>query len=44
MSGQVSFDVLRARAFELADTGRFVRWEDIGVAMELEGVDLARDD
>ena len=33
-----SFEALRARAYELADTGRYNHWEEIGGALEAEGV------
>jgi hypothetical protein len=36
-----SFEALRARAYELADTGRYSTWEDIGRALEAEHVALA---
>lgn len=36
-----SFEALRKRAYELADTGRFATWEDIGKALEAEHVAMA---
>ena len=36
-----SFEALRARAYDLADTGRYNTWEDIGRALEAEHVALA---
>jgi hypothetical protein len=36
-----SFEALRARAYELADTGRYNSWEDIGRALEAEHVAMA---
>ncbi len=36
-----SFEALRKRAYELADTGRFNTWEDIGAALEAEGIAMA---
>jgi hypothetical protein len=32
-----SFFALRARAYELADTGRFKRWDQIAYALQAEG-------
>ncbi|HVK82410.1 MAG TPA: hypothetical protein VM915_17555 [Verrucomicrobiae bacterium] len=32
-----SFFTLRARAYELADTGRFKRWDQIAYALQAEG-------
>jgi hypothetical protein len=36
-----SFEALRARAYELADTGRYNHWEEIGGALEREGIGRA---
>lgn len=32
-----SFFALRSRAFDLADTGRFKRWDQIAYALQAEG-------
>lgn len=39
---RVGFEVLRQRAFELADTGRFTQWGEIGAALESEGHEAAK--
>ncbi|QGZ93961.1 hypothetical protein [Terricaulis silvestris] len=36
-----SFEALRTRAYELADTGRYNTWEEIGKALEADGVAMA---
>ena len=34
MSERKSFEALRTRAFEVADTGRFYDWKEVATAME----------
>jgi hypothetical protein len=41
MTSEPSFEELRKRAYELADTGRFNHWEEIGAEMQKEGFGLA---
>lgn len=36
-----NFDTLSQRAYELADTGSFSHWQEIGDAIESEGVERA---
>ena len=40
-ANKLSIEKLRARAYELADTGRLNHWEEIGAEMENEGADGA---
>ena len=40
-ASKLSIEKLRARAYELADTGRLNHWEEIGAEMENEGADGA---
>jgi len=41
MPHKAPFPALRARAYELADTGRHTRWQEIGALLEQEGYALA---
>lgn len=36
-----NFEDLRKRAYELADTGRYTTWEEVGAALEAEDVAMA---
>jgi hypothetical protein len=42
MPQRANFEVLRQRAYELADSARFSDWREIGGAMEGEGFVVAR--
>ena len=37
-----SFEEMRARAYELADSGLLARWEGVAIALETEGYGRAR--
>jgi hypothetical protein len=41
MTNEPNFEALRQRAYELADTGRYSHFEEIGDAMQGEGVERA---
>lgn len=41
MTDEPNFETLRKRAYELADTGRYSQVEEIGDAMQAEGVERA---
>ena len=41
MPDKPSFTVLRARAFDLADTGRYNNWMELADELELEGFSAA---
>lgn len=43
MPERTSFAALRDRAYELADTGRFNNWREIGAEIEREGQEGAVD-
>lgn len=38
---ELSFEALRKRAYELADTGRYNTWEEVAAALEAEHVAMA---